>query len=68
MMKLQMRAEQLARAEQRRRIAKLARGYREQMPGASIVAEAAALVIEGRGVLRRWLTNPSIRFIGDFRQ
>ena len=60
---LQRRMERLARAEQRRQIARLAARWTEQLRGARVEVMADKIVITGRGLVQRWLVDPALRFI-----
>ena len=63
MRQLHMRAEQLARAEQRRAIARIAGELGERLRGARVEESADAVALSGRGLARRWLVDPSLRFV-----
>ena len=60
---LQERGDALARAEQKRRIDALAEQWR-QVPGTRVTAGTSELVIEARGLSKRWLTDAALRFAG----
>lgn len=49
---------------QRRVIARGAAVLREILPSARITAESDAIVIEGRGLARRFADDPRLRWIG----
>ena len=61
---LQARAEALAQAAQQRRVEKVAEQWRAALPGASVSAGGAEVTIEARGLARRWLAEPLLRFAG----
>ena len=61
---LQERAEALAHAAQRRRMEQIAEQWREALPGASISGTATEVAIEARGLGRRGLEEPMLRFAG----
>jgi hypothetical protein len=63
MRKLVERAQALARAEQRRAIARIAGRIRELVSDASIEVEEARVLVSGRGIVKRWLIDPSLRFL-----
>lgn len=63
MSKLLRHAEDLARAEQRRKIGRIAGRLKELIRGASIEVEEARVLVRGRGMLKRWLIDPSLRFL-----
>lgn len=57
------RGELLARKARRRAIERTVARLREQFPGAKVVEEAEAVAIRGRGLVRRFLIDPSLRFL-----
>ncbi len=63
MEKLVRRAELLAAAAQRRQVQKLAVRMKAMLGVASVEVVDAEVVISGRGLLRRWLIDPSLRFL-----
>ena len=63
MSNLLKRGEDLARAEQRRKIAQIAARLKEIISGASVEAEEARVLLRGPGMLKRWLIDPSLRFL-----
>jgi hypothetical protein len=62
---LMRRAELLAASEQRRRLASLAERMREMLGRASVEIVDAKVVVSGRGLVRRWLTEPGLRFLAS---
>lgn len=44
--------------------ARLADAVREAVPRVSVEAEAGRVVISGRGLVRRWLRDPALRWLG----
>jgi fructose-1,6-bisphosphatase/inositol monophosphatase family enzyme len=57
-------AERLAEARRRRIIGQLATQFSDMQ----IEAEEARLVVRGKGLIRRWLIDPELRFLdGDWR-
>ena len=60
---LTRRAEELARAEQQRKVAEIAERLKSLVRGASVQVEDAQILVSGRGLLKRWLTDPSLRFL-----
>lgn len=63
MTNLVRRAEDLARARQRRQIAGLADHLKTVLRGAAIEVEEARVLVTGRGLFKRWLIDPSLRFL-----
>ena len=57
------RAEDRARATQRRKITQITAHLREIIRGASIEEEEARILVRGRGLMKRWLIDPSLRFL-----
>ncbi|WBY07107.1 hypothetical protein PIB19_17035 [Sphingomonas sp. 7/4-4] len=58
------RAETLGAAAAERAAVRLAATARETLPGVSAEAEAGRVVISGRGLGRRWLRDPALRWLG----
>ena len=63
MSNLLKRGEDLARAEQQRQTAAIVLRLRDLLRGASVQAEDARIIVSGRGILKRWLLDPSLRFL-----
>lgn len=61
--KLLTRANELAHVEQQRKLAQVAGQLKELLRGATIEVEEARILVSGRGILKRWLIDPSLRFI-----
>lgn len=57
-----MRVERLARAKQQTRLRSLAESLRSVARGISVEADGTAVVLRGRGLLRRWLSDSALRF------
>ena len=62
MIRLQERAERIARAAERRRVAMLADRLAADLRGAEVRGNGIQVTIAGRGMLRRWLVDPGLRF------
>ena len=62
MEKLLRRGEQLAAEGQQKRLLKVAQQLRHVFGGA-VHFEQARVVVSGRGVMKRWLLDPSLRFL-----
>jgi hypothetical protein len=58
------RGEQLANEVTQKKVAEVAGRLRSTFGAAAISIEDSRVVISGRGVIRRWLTDPALRFIG----
>jgi hypothetical protein len=61
------RGAELARAAQRRRVEAVAARLREILRGVSIEAEEARVLVSGKGLLKRWLIDPRLRFLAGDR-
>jgi hypothetical protein len=59
------RAESVARAEQRRQLLRIAARTRELVRDAAIEVEEARILVRGRGIVKRWLIDPSLRFLSS---
>lgn len=58
------RGEQRARVEQRRLADRVADRWRMQAAGLRVTVDGGDVAIGGRGLVRRWLADPGLRFIG----
>lgn len=63
MRNLQQRAERIARARQSREVAMIAGVMAAELTRARVEAEAERVIITGRGLVRRWLVDPALRFV-----
>jgi hypothetical protein len=45
-------------------VERLAAEARAALPGLEIAADAGRVTIAGRGLARRWLTDPALRWLG----
>ena len=59
------RAEMLAGAEQRRQVQRLAARMKEMLGNGSVEVVHGQVVANGRGLLRRWLIDPGLRFLSS---
>jgi hypothetical protein len=66
MEELARRGEQLARDRQQRRLAAIA-GQLRAMLGSAAVERGAQVEVRGRGLIRRWLLDPRLRFLRGAR-
>jgi hypothetical protein len=64
MEKLTARGEQLARGAQEQRVQKVAQQLRMIFGSAAVEVEEARVLVRGRGMIKRWLIDPSLRFLG----
>lgn len=64
MERLMKRVEVLARARLARAIASVADRVRAAAPSAAVSAGMDGVTVSGRGLLRRWLQSPELRFLG----
>jgi hypothetical protein len=63
MERLVARAEALARARQRAKVQVVADKLRSLLGEAAVEVEDARVLVRGRGIVRRWLIDPSLRFV-----
>ena len=61
--KLVRRGEEIAAAAQRRKLGQIAEQLRT-LVGNSVHVEGAQVRVVGRGIISRWLVDPSLRFLG----
>jgi len=64
MNKLLERGEEIARDAQRRSAERVAARLRAELGAGSVQVEAASVIASGRGIMKRWLLDPSLRFLG----
>ena len=62
MERLLQRGEELAREAQRRGLQRVAQKLKELLRGAAIEIGEAQVLVSGRGIVKRWLINPALRF------
>jgi hypothetical protein len=62
---LMARGEAIARDAQQRKIADVAQQLRTMFGGVPVQTDDAQVVVRGRGLLKRWLTDPSFRFLSS---
>ena len=68
MAKLVTRGDALARATQAKRIEQIGARLKELVRGVSIETDEARVIVSGRGLLKRWLIDPQLRFMAGDRQ
>lgn len=59
------RAEMLAGAEQRRQVQRLASRMKAMMGADAVEIVDAKVVVRGRGLIKRWLIDPGLRFLSS---
>jgi hypothetical protein len=64
MERLTTRAGELARVAQERRVRNVAQKLRTLFGNAAIEVEEARVLVRGRGIIKRWLIDRSLRFLG----
>ena len=57
------RGEEIARAAQRRKVREAAGYLRAVLGNASVEVEEARVLVRGRGIVKRWLIDPNLRFL-----
>lgn len=57
------RVEQLARERQRQKVREVAEQLKAVLGSAAVEAEEARVLVRGRGMVKRWLIDPSLRFL-----
>jgi len=65
MEKLSRRAEMLAAAAQRRQVQRVAARMKELLGSSAVDITDAQVAATGRDLLKRWLIDPSIRFLSS---
>ena len=63
MRNLARRGEELARGAQRRKIAEVARQMAGLFGSGSVEVEEARVLVRGKGMVKRWLIDPRLRFL-----
>jgi hypothetical protein len=63
MRNLARRGEELARAAQRRKVAEVARRLMSMFASGAVEAEEARVLVRGKGMVKRWLIDPRLRFL-----
>ena len=65
MEKLAAGGEQLARSAQEQRVQEVAQQLRTIFGSAAVEVQEARVLVRGRGMIKRWLIDPSLRFLGE---
>lgn len=68
MAKLIRLADELARARRERLAAMLAARLSGTIRGASVNVEETRVVVSGKGLVKRWLIDPELRFLSGDRK
>ena len=63
MERLVARAEALTRVRQRTKLQALADRLRSLLGEAAVEVEDARVIVRGRGIVKRWLIDPGLRFV-----
>ena len=63
MEKLIARTDELIREAQARQVRRVAQQLRSLFGSAAVEVEEARLLVSGRGIIKRWLIDPSLRFL-----
>jgi hypothetical protein len=63
MRNLARRGEELARGAQRRKVAEITRRLASMFGSGAIEVEEARVLVRGKGIVRRWLIDPRLRFL-----
>lgn len=61
---LLQRGERLAREYQRQTVQSVAEQLRGMFGDAAVEVEEQRVLVRGREIMKRWLTEPSLRFLG----
>jgi GAF domain-containing protein len=62
------RAEQIAAAREQARLRQVAQELKKILGEAAVQIEGSRLLISGRGIMKRWLVDPALRFLaGTFK-
>lgn len=63
MERLLKRGDEIARAAARRGVTQVAERLRARFGARAVQVDEARVVLSGRGLVRRWLTEPGLRFL-----
>ena len=58
------RAEVIAQDKQKRTVDAVAQRLRDLLKSASVEVQGSRVVVRGKGLLKRWLIDPDLRFLG----
>ena len=63
MRNLMARGEELARDGQQRQLRDVAEQLKEMFGSAAVEVEEARVLVRGKGMIKRWLIDPKLRFL-----
>lgn len=63
MERLVSRGDAISREAQRREVQRVAQQLRRIFGSAAVEVEEARVLVRGRGMIKRWLIDPSLRFL-----
>ena len=63
MARLAERGSQIARDAQQRRLREVADQIRAILGSGAVEVEEARVLVRGKGIIKRWLIDPSLRFL-----
>ena len=63
MIELLKRAEAIVRKRQQAKLSDLAQRLKALVGDAAVEVEEARLIVRGRGLVKRWLIDPQLRFL-----
>jgi len=61
--KLISRGQELAAQAQAQQVQRVAQQLRALLGSAAVTVEEAQVLVSGRGIIKRWLIDPSLRFL-----
>lgn len=61
--RLMSRGEWLAREARRQQLQRIANGLRDLFASGTVEVEETRLLLRGRGMIKRWLIDPNLRFL-----
>ena len=67
MEKMMARGEQIAHAARQQQINRLAARLRQLLGSSAVSTDEARVIVSGRGMIKRWLIDPSLRFLSGGR-
>jgi hypothetical protein len=62
--RLQLRAGQLAAERQREKVTEVAARLSALLGDGAVETREARVLVRGRGIVKRWLIDPDLRFLG----
>lgn len=63
MAQLIKRGEELARTVRQRRVEEVAEHLRKLLGDGAVAVEEARVLVRGKGMIKRWLIDPQLRFL-----